>query len=105
MPSDDGLGLEHDGGRLPAPPHAGEQYPDHPISGAETRSLHAPLQHVQLMAERHLLEHDIPMFATGDGDRPPDQQHELEHTANCCGSGFAKSTPVPGGPNSGERQA
>jgi hypothetical protein len=42
--------------------------------------LHAPLQHVQLMAERHVLEHDIPMFATGCGNRPPDQQHELEHT-------------------------
>jgi hypothetical protein len=50
------------------------------------------------MAERHVLEHDIPPFATGDGNRPPDQHHELEHPAKCCGSGFAKSSPVRADP-------
>jgi hypothetical protein len=67
MPADDSLRLDHDEGRLPAPSHGRQRYPYHPLRWAETWSPHAALQHMQLMAERHILDHDVPMYATTYG--------------------------------------
>jgi hypothetical protein len=79
MPSDDGLGLDEDQGRLPPAPGGRQQDPKHAVTGAEVRPLHASLQGSQLGAKGKILEDHLAVATAGDGDRPQEQQCQRKH--------------------------
>ncbi len=79
MPADDGLGLHEDEGRPPAPPRAGQQDPEHPVTRTKPMLRNAALQRSQLVAQGHVLQEKIATPAADEADRPDDQQQQFEH--------------------------
>jgi hypothetical protein len=78
MPADDGVRLHEDEGGPPPRPRTGQQYPEHPIAGAETR-VRGTLQHPQLLPQRYVLEHNVVVSAARHHDRAYDQQDQCDH--------------------------
>src|SRR6185295_14522172 len=92
MPSDDGLGLDENQCRSPPAPGGRQQNPEHSITGAEVRPLHASLQGSQLVAEGQILEDDIVVAAAGQGNRPQEQQCQCKHVLIVSGVAAESNT-------------
>ena len=79
MPSDDGLRVDEHECRPPLAPSAREHDPEHPVTGAEMRTLHARFQGSQLVTEGQILEDQIVVATADHGDRPQEQQGQFRH--------------------------
>ena len=94
MPSDDGLGVDEDECRPLLAPGGRQQDPKDPVTGAEVRPLHAPLQGSQLVAEGKILEDDVVVATAGQGDRSQQQQCQFTHVVILSGVAAEKQQPA-----------
>ena len=69
-----------------------QQNPEHAITGAEVRPLHASLQGSQLVAEGQILEDHVVVATAGHGDRPQEQQRQFNHVLILSGVGAERNT-------------
>ena len=79
MPAEDGLRLDENQGRPPAPPAASQQHPEHPVRPAKARPSDASLQGPELVPLGNILEDKFLMAAAGERDREHHRDDECKH--------------------------
>ena len=81
MSSHDGVGLDEHERRAPVSPRLSQHDPKQPIARPELRTGDRASQRVELLAEREVLEDQFVMSATGQHQRPDEDQDHLPHAS------------------------
>jgi hypothetical protein len=83
MPTHDSARLHEEEGCAPVPPGLGQDDPEQSIPPAESWTLTAAFQGVELLPERQVFKRDRSVSAARQSDRPEEYDKGLQHAVSC----------------------
>ena len=82
MPPHNSVRLDQYQSRPPPNPDGGQDNPEQPISLAKARSYARAFGRAELLPKGDILKNQFVMPAAGEGERPREQQHHVEHAVD-----------------------